>query len=186
VELFSGLRVADVSDGMDAVGLADTGLVDPGIQPLWKDTVEYSHRIVGLAVTVRYVPTNRPRPGFDSEEEFHRWEGDWYQNLSPEPFVDQLKPGSVVVIDGSSDGDTGTIGSNNILFWKSSGAVGVVTSGGARDTDEIITEKVPLYFARPGRGIRPGRNEVESVSEPVEIGGSWYIREMLWWRTETE
>ena len=63
--------------------------------------------------------------------------------------------GSVVVIDGHEDGDTGTIGSNNIMLWKTRGAVGVVTSGGARDTDEIIKEKIPLYFRGPGRGIRP-------------------------------
>jgi hypothetical protein len=28
LRLFEGLRVADVSDGMDAVGLRDVGLVD--------------------------------------------------------------------------------------------------------------------------------------------------------------
>ncbi len=32
--LFEGLRVADVSDGMDAVGLHNTGLMDPAIHPL--------------------------------------------------------------------------------------------------------------------------------------------------------
>jgi len=47
----------------------------------------------------------------------------------------------------------------------------VVTSGGARDTDEIIKQKVPVYYRQPGRGIRPGRNEVESVQRPVTIGG---------------
>ena len=44
--------------------------------------------------------------------------------------------------------------------------VGVVTNATARDTDEIVTEKVPLYFRRPGRGIRPGRNEIQSVNRP--------------------
>src|SRR5436305_13921037 len=57
------------------------------------------------------------------------------------------------------------------MLWKTRGAVGVVTSGGARDTDEIIKEKIPLYFRGPGRGIRPGRNEVESVNRPVTLGG---------------
>ena len=75
------------------------------------------------------------------------------------------------MIDGHEDGDTGTIGSNNIMLWKIRGAVGVVTSGGLRDTDEIMKEKVPLYFKGAGRGIRPGRNEVESVNRPVTVGG---------------
>ena len=51
------------------------------------------------------------------------------------------------------------------------GAVGVVTDATARDTDEVITEQVPLYLRKPGRGIRPGRNEVESVNRPVVVGG---------------
>jgi regulator of RNase E activity RraA len=46
----------------------------------------------------------------------------------------------------------------------------VVTSGTARDTDEVITQKVPLCLRRVGRGIRPGRNELESVNRPVVCG----------------
>jgi 4-hydroxy-4-methyl-2-oxoglutarate aldolase len=63
LKAFEGLRVADVSDGMDFVGLHDIGLVNPDIHPLWKDTVNYSHRIIGIAVTVRYVPTQQPPAG---------------------------------------------------------------------------------------------------------------------------
>jgi hypothetical protein len=51
LKAFEGLRVADVSDGMDFVGLQDIGLVNPEIHPLWKDAVNYSHRIIGIAVT---------------------------------------------------------------------------------------------------------------------------------------
>ena len=167
---FEGLRVADVSDGMDVVGLQDVGLVDPGIQTLWRDVDDLSHRICGVAVTVRYVPTNR-RAGRMTAEEFEEWEGRWYEEISPEPFVELLRRGSVVVIDAGEDNDTGSIGSYNIMAWKLRGAVGVVTSGGARDTDEIIKQRIPLYLERLGRGIRPGRNEVESVNRPVMIGG---------------
>ena len=46
-----------------------------------------------------------------------------------------------------------------------------MTNATARDTDEIITEKIPLYFRKTGRGIRPGRNEIESVNRPIECGG---------------
>jgi regulator of RNase E activity RraA len=170
LKLFDGLRVADVSDGMDAVGLPDVGLMDPRIAPLWRDLEAFAHRFCGVAVTVRYVPTNR-RASPASPEEFKTFEGRWYREVSPEPFVGLLRAGSVVVIDGHEDRDTGTIGSNNIMLWRTRGAVGVVTSGGARDTDEIIKEKIPLYFRGPGRGIRPGRNEVESVNRPVTVGG---------------
>ncbi len=170
LKLYEGLRVADVSDGMDIAGLQDVGLMNPEIRPLWRDTENFTHRIAGIAVTARYVPTNK-RASKMTLEEFRQWEAAWYREISPEPFVNLLRPGTVLVIDGGEDGDTGTIGSNNILSWKLRGMVGVVTSGGARDTDEIIKQKVPLYYRRPGRGIRPGRNEIESVNRPIMCGG---------------
>jgi regulator of RNase E activity RraA len=77
----------------------------------------------------------------------------------------------VIVIDDVEEKDIGSIGSFNILAWHKSGAVGVITDACARDTDEIAIEKVPLYLRKKGRGIRPGRNELESVNRPVVIGG---------------
>jgi 4-hydroxy-4-methyl-2-oxoglutarate aldolase len=169
--LFAGLRVADVTDGMDAVGLPNVGLMDPDIRPLWRDTKDYAHRFVGIAVTARYVPTQRATAGKRPAAEYDRWSGEWYGTLSPEPFQDLLRPGSALVIDDAPRADVGSIGSNNILAWKSRGLLGVVTNATARDTDEIVTERVPLYFRRPGRGIRPGRNEIESVNRPIVCGG---------------
>jgi 4-hydroxy-4-methyl-2-oxoglutarate aldolase len=173
--LFEGLRVSDVTDGMDAVGLPNVGLMDPEVRPLWRDTQAYTHRFVGIAVTARYVPTQRAPAGKRPVEDYDKWSGDWYATLSPEPFQDLLRPGSALVIDDAERADVGSIGSNNILAWKLRGAVGVVTNATARDTDEIVTEKVPLYFRRPGRGIRPGRNEIESVNRPVVCGGALVV-----------
>ena len=169
--LFEGLRVADVTDGMDAAGLQNVGLMDPGIRPLWKDTQAFTHRFVGIAVTARYVPTQRAAAGRRAVPEYDKWSGDWYGTLSPEPFQELLRPGSALVIDDAARADVGSIGSNNIMAWKLRGAVGVVTDATARDTDEIATERMPLYFRRPGRGIRPGRNEIESVNRPIVCGG---------------
>lgn len=171
LELFQGLRVADVSDGMDAVGLQNIGLMSPEIHPLWKDTKDFKHRFVGIAVTARYVPTQKPPAGKMETADFDRWVGNWYQKHSSEPFVPLLRKGSALVIEEAPDADVGSIGSNNIMAWKVKGCVGVVTSATARDTDEIITEGVPLYYRKPGRGIRPGRNEIESVNRPVVCGG---------------
>jgi len=171
LKLFDGLRVADVSDGMDAVGLHNTGLMNSEIQALWKDTEKFTHRFIGIAVTARYVPTQLPPAGKMKVEEYDRWAGEWYRNKSSEPFTALLRPGSALVIEDAAEVDVGSIGSNNIMSWKLKGCVGVVTSATARDTDEIITEKVPLYFRKPGRGIRPGRNEMESVNRPIVCGG---------------
>ena len=170
LKLYEGLRVADVSDGMDMVGLPGTGLVDPAIHADWIDHENLSHQFRGIAVTVRYVPTqrlDRPAPG----EEFQKWEGNFYNTYSHEAFTKVIKTGTVVVIDDVEEKDIGSIGSYNILAWHKLGAVGVVTDASSRDTDEIAIEKVPLYLRKKGRGIRPGRNELESVNRPVVIGG---------------
>jgi regulator of RNase E activity RraA len=171
LRLFAGLRVADVSDGMDKAGLPGVGLVDPSILPLWTDLKNFSHRFVGIAVTARYVPTQRPHAGEKTPEEFDKWEAEFYSRYSPEPFADLIRPGTALVIDDVEEADIGSIGSYNIMDWRRRGCVGVVTDAAARDTDEIGIEKVPLYLRQRGRGIRPGRNEIESVNRPVAIGG---------------
>mgnify|MGYP001113216408 CR=1 FL=1 len=174
LKLYEGLRVADVSDGMDIVGLRDVGLVDPRIQALWKDLDELDHQFRGIAVTARYVPHNRVVENPMTPEEFAAWEGEWYTELSSEPFVEHIRPGTAIVIDADGDGDTGSIGSANSLAWTEQGAVGIVTTGSVRDTDEIAKQQIPLYVdpLNRGRGIRPGRNLIESVQQPVEIGGA--------------
>lgn len=178
IRLYEGLRVADVSDGMDMLGLMDVGLMAPEISPLWKDIDQFKHQMVGIAFTVRYVPTNRvPSLGEVSREEYKKFRDLWYTNLSAEPFIEEIEPGDVIVIDNADDGDTGTTGSNNSMIWKSKGAVGIISAGGVRDTDEIIKQEIPVYtnYMKRGRGIRPGRNELESFNEPVVVGGV-YIR----------
>jgi len=170
LELYKNLRVADVSDGLDMVGLPGTGLVDPAIHSDWVDLQDLTHIFRGIAITVRYVPTQRPSlpaPG----EVFSEWEGNFYSKYSTEIFTKLIRTGSAIIIDDVEEMDIGSIGSNNILNWYHLGAVGVVTDAGARDTDEVGLEKVPLYVRKKGRGIRPGRNEIESVNRPVSIGG---------------
>jgi 4-hydroxy-4-methyl-2-oxoglutarate aldolase len=151
---------------MDVVGLQDVGTVHQDIHALWKDTERFTHRTVGIAVTARYVPTNRREPKMDDKAI-----SQWYGTITSEAFTKMLAPGSMLVIDAMEDGESRSIGSSNILAWKKLGMVGLVTSGGLADTDEIIYHKVPVWFRRLARGIRPGRNELESVNRPVTVGG---------------
>jgi regulator of RNase E activity RraA len=166
LKLYEPLRVADVSDGMDVVGLQDIGIVAEDIRPLWRDTDNFTHRIIGIAVTARYVPTNKRMPRMDPKDVSH-----WYGNYTGEPFMNELFPGSILVIDAEGDNDTRSIGSSNIRDWQKRGMRGVITSGGLADSDEIIHHKVPAYHKRMGRGFRPGRNEIESVNRPITVGG---------------
>lgn len=173
LKIYEGLRVADVSDGMDMIGLRDAGLVNTRIEALWRDTENMSHVFCGIAVTARYVPTNKIVKNPMEKEEFQKWEGNWYNEYSSEPFVEFIKPGTAIVLDVQGDGDVGSVGSFNSLAWVSKGARGIISNGGIRDTDEIIKQRIPVYldYMERGRGIRPGRNEIESVNKPVTIGG---------------
>src|SRR6516164_7585356 len=55
VHKYEGLRVSDVLDALQAIGIQDITLMDKSIRPLWKDTTEKAtHRIYGVAVTYQY------------------------------------------------------------------------------------------------------------------------------------
>lgn len=172
VEKYEGLRVTDVLDAMQAIGLQDIGLMDHDIRPLWRDTTEeLKHRIYGVAVTYQYLPTNKPQAGKMSYEEFRKWHGHWYGTYAPELFKNVLRPGTVVVIDAQGIENTGFIGSNNALGWMSRGMAGAITNGCCRDTDELILQKIPVYSKYQGGGTRPGRIEAGSINRPVTVGG---------------
>jgi regulator of RNase E activity RraA len=147
-------------------------MMDHEIRPLWRDTTEaLSHRIYGVAVTYQYLPTNKPQAGQMSYEEFRKWHGHWYGTYAPELFKNVLRPGTIVVIDAQGIENTGFIGSNNALSWKSLGMAGAITNGCCRDTDELILQKVPVYSKYQGGGTRPGRIEAGSINRPVTVGG---------------
>ena len=47
-----------------------------------------------------------------------------------------------------------------------------MTNGGARDTDELIKQRTPVYSRYISRTIRPGRVELDAVQVPVNVGGA--------------
>lgn len=171
LERYEGLRVTDVCDGMDALGMHEMGLMSSDIRPLWRDTENFAHRIYGAAHTVRFVPTQRRVPE-QSPDEFYAWMHDWYGTLASGPFTDQIKQGDLIVIDGFEIGSVGFAGSNNTLSWIAAGAVGCVTNGGCRDTDELIKQRTPVYSRYISRTIRPGRLELDDTQVTVNCGGA--------------
>lgn len=186
LKMFKGLQVADVVDAMDAVGLKDIGLMSREIRPLWRDTKNFGHMISGTALTVRFVPTDKPVPPM-SPENYDEFIDYWYakvapggswirhyekEKVSPTTFIDQIQPGDVIVIDGGEIDDAGGIGSFGSLRWTIAGAQGIVTNGACRDTDELIKQKIPVYSRYIGRTSRPGRIELESTNKPINCGGA--------------
>jgi len=171
LKLFEGLRVADVVDGMDKTGLRNVGVMSPDIHPAWKDTIHHKHRFIGIALTVRYVPVNWPLPPKMDTKAFDQYQSKHYGTTATESFIDLIRDGTAIVIDDSIGYDVGPIGSFNIMVWRQNGCVGVVTDATARDLDEVAAEKIPLYIKHPGRRIRPGRNQTESINRPIVCGG---------------
>jgi len=83
LKLYKDLRLTDVLDGMDLIGLQDVGLMDKNIRPLWRDTDNFSHRIVGFAITIRHVPTD-VRVGqnsFPDLEGFKKFKSQQYERV---------------------------------------------------------------------------------------------------------
>jgi len=176
LDIYKDLRLTDVLDGMDLIGLQDIGLMRNDIRPLWRDVENFSHRVIGFAVTVRYVPTDLRvgQNSFESTDEAKKWKSEQYGRAKDTGWVNAGKPGDVVVMDVNGIEECGNIGSNNSLGWAKAGFVGVITNGGARDTDEIIkTKGIPVYCknAHSTRGIRPGRLIIESYNYPMNCGG---------------
>jgi len=170
-KLFKDMRVTDVADGLDVVGLQDVTIMDPAIRPLWRDGEKFTHRIYGVAVTLRLMPPQERAPIFPNHDEFAKWESNWYRTKNPNDFTYWLRPDTVLVIDASRTKDVGFCGSNNALGWLTRGMRGIVTDGGCRDTDEVILERIPVYQRGITRGIDPGRILTESYNLPVNVGG---------------
>lgn len=173
--LYKSLRLTDVLDAMDLVGLQDIGLMHKDIRPLWRDVEKFSHRIVGFAITVRHVPTDvrAGQNSFPDINGFKKFKSEQYKR-APDAWLEAAKPGDVAVIDAGGIPECGFIGSNNSLGWLEKGVAGVVTNGGARDTDEIVKAKrIPVYCkdGYSSRGVRPGRLIAESYNFPVSCAG---------------
>jgi len=161
--LYAGLRVADVRDGMDWNMMHHYGSMSPAIRPL------YRTRAIGIARTARYLPYQGTVPSMTPDEytEWVRW---YYKEVCNYPWMEDVQPGDFVVIDQSGV-DVGLMGSNNSLGGVRRGAVGYVTNGGVRDTDELILQRIPFWSAMCSQGMVQGRVQFDAKDVPVSVGG---------------
>jgi regulator of RNase E activity RraA len=165
LEAYQGLRVADVSDGLDAVGRRNVGFVDRAIRPIWLGAYAY-----GRAVTARYVAANEIVPGMEPEE-YGDYAGRWYRDKCQYPFMDILRPGDFLVLDLSGL-EVGFWGSNVGLAAVAKGVTGVVIDGGCRDTAEVALQKCAVWCRHRARTTVIGRLEFESLNQTVNCGGA--------------
>ena len=161
--LFSDLRVADVRDGMDWMMQHHQGSLSPQIRPLWRT------RAVGIARTARYLPYKGTIPTM-TPEAYSEWSGWYYGNVCTYPWIEAIEPGDFCIIDQSAV-NAGLMGSNNTMDGILKGAVGYVSNGGVRDTDEIILQKIPFWSAMVSQGMVQGRLQFDAFDIPVVVGG---------------
>lgn len=174
LDMYDGLRVADVVDGLDYHGFHDVNQMSSDVAPLYRDIDGFSHQITGFAYTVRYLPTNKrrelPNPAELDFETSSEWAWDWWDDYSPDPSTDDIREDDVLVVE-AHDLSVGILGSMNLLTAVDAGAVGVVTDGGPRDTDEVIKQGIPVYSTGTNKTIPPGRVELDAEQVPVSVGG---------------
>jgi regulator of RNase E activity RraA len=96
-----------------------TGVMSSAIRPLFS-----GRRFAGHAVTVR---TSRQSNG------------------APGRVLDLLRPGDVVVIDGSAHPNTAVWGGNLIAALQRRGGTAVIVDGRVRDTSELRTSGLAVY-----------------------------------------
>ncbi|MDN5276202.1 MAG: 4-hydroxy-4-methyl-2-oxoglutarate aldolase [Clostridiales bacterium] len=163
LKLFEGLRVADVRDGMDWNMMHGYGSMSYDMRPLFRT------RIVGIARTVRYLPYDGPIPKM-TPDEYTEWVKWYYDNVCIYPWMEEIEPGDVIVIDQSGV-NAGLMGSNNSLYGYMKGARGYVIEGGVRDTDELILQKVPVWSKFVSQSMVQGRLRYDAKDIPVCVGG---------------
>jgi 4-hydroxy-4-methyl-2-oxoglutarate aldolase len=166
---FEPLRVADVCDGMDGIGYFNIGNVAQEIRPLW-----LGMRFWGVAVTLRCVPANKPMWALETTEDVVKAHGLWFDKYgnNARGLSDLVQQGSVVVCDMGGADNVGFWGSENALGVVERGGVGIVTNGQARDTGELTLQKTPICCKSRGRTIIPGRIEAVETQTTIGVGGA--------------
>ena len=166
IDMFKGLRVTDVRDGMDWLGYHHYGTVHHSIRPLYRDRLA----VIGIAKTARYLPYEGPTPQVTGDE-YTEWAEWYYENVCTDPWGEELEPGDFMCLDICGL-DVGLLGSNNTLRGIKKGAVGYITNGGGvRDTDECVIQKVPIWSKFISQPMDQARIRYHEMNIPIAIGG---------------
>jgi regulator of RNase E activity RraA len=163
LEMYKDLRVADVRDGMDWCGYHHYGSVHHSIRPLWRT------RTMGFARTARYLPYEGPVPMVIGDE-YTKWARWHYENVVTDDWVADILLGDFICLE-TSGCDVGLLGSCNTLTCMNKGATGFLLNGSARDTDELILQKIPVYLQAISQNMSQARMRYYEKDIPIGIGG---------------
>jgi regulator of RNase E activity RraA len=169
IEKFKRLRVTDIRDGMDWVGYHHYGTLEPSFRPL-DGSLTKEGAVIGIAKTARFVPYEGPEP-VETYEEYTAWAKMYYAKICYNPWSKEIQPGDFCCLDIAGI-DVGLMGSNNTLAYMNKGVVGfLLNGGGIRDTNECITEKIPVWSRHISQPMNQGRIRYIAQDIPVGIGG---------------
>ncbi|GHV53743.1 4-carboxy-4-hydroxy-2-oxoadipate aldolase/oxaloacetate decarboxylase [Spirochaetia bacterium] len=167
IKLVRKCRLADLGDGMDALGLVNMGTMRDNMRPL-RPGISFA----GFAYTVKLVPAKRDVKVCKDIQEYYaeldKWCSDTYTfngGLTPESCPDM-----VVVVDmgGYPGGLWGSeIGAASMI----KGVAGVVLDGACRDSEESNIEGVKVFCTRRTFNHVYGRLENAGVNVPIECAG---------------
>lgn len=166
VSLYKFLRVADVCDALDGLGRFDLHLMSENVRPLWSGM-----KFWGAAATIRCVPSNKPMWPLGTTAEIVDAHAIWFDKVGYVGLPKTLRPGHVIVMDAGGSGEVGAWGSANALAEVAAGAVGIITDGYCRDTEEVVLQRSPVCAVGRGRTIIPGRIEFVEVQTTIACGG---------------
>jgi regulator of RNase E activity RraA len=167
IERVRKLRPADLADGMDAIGLVNTGTMSSEMRPLRPGI-----SMAGFAYTVKLVPTQDAVKVCETFDEYMHELGKWCEDAYA--FTGPLQQGEgkdkVVVIDmgGYPGGLWGSEIGMNGMKW---GLAGVVIDGTCRDSYECNLEQVKAWCTKRSFNHVYGRVRNGGIEVPIECAG---------------
>lgn len=162
-------RLADLSDGMDALGLVNAGTMSHEMRPI-RPGIEFA----GFAKTVKLIPTQRKDfQAFSTPEEYFKANGEWCQNVYQfDRLMEKEDVTDCVLVIDQGGHPAGVLGSDNMMKYKHWGIVGaVIDGGGCRDSYECNLEGVNAFTTKRSFHHATWRLEFGGYDIPIECAG---------------
>jgi len=159
-------RLADLSDGMDALGLVNVGSMSSEMRP-----IRPGIKFAGFAFTVKLIPAQRSAKACTSVDEYLEELGKWCAETYSfmEPLLRDAKQKVCVIDMGGYPG--GIWGSENGMATMKAGLEGAVIDGACRDSEECNIEKVKVFCTRRTFNHVYGRIRSGGYNIPVQCAG---------------
>jgi len=164
------LRLSDISDALDVMGLVGTQVMDPKMRPI-KQEMFPSGCMAGYAFTEAWeFEKNTEFEDAGSVEAYYKKMGEMFKGLK----LDQVSPfeddntDKVMVVDFAGE-PIGLLGSENMMAGMLSGYSGYVIDGGIRDSYEVKIEDIPAWCTVQTCNHFYGRVNITAIKRNVTI-----------------